>query len=303
MITKTLKTPFHRECWNIGLVSKPIAAFLESDWKPEIRWFPQQKHGKYLADPFGVVVDERVFVLCEEFDRKKRKGRIVSVELGTGGEASSPTVAMELPIHVSYPYLIHDDGNIFCIPETAQAGEIALYKSDQFPIRWRRVTALVNFAGHDPTVFQHEGLWWLACTGETSDQYSDLFLWYSSRLTGPWAPHPTNPVKRDPRSSRPAGTPFTHKNNLYRPAQDCSRTYGGRIILNQIETLTDRQFKERPVASIEPDPHGPYPYGLHTISAVGNVSLVDGKRYALVRSAFSDAVSRRVAKLRRTAHI
>jgi hypothetical protein len=299
MPIRTLRSPFHRESWNIGSISKPITALLESGSRPEVRWFPPPKRGKFLADPFGLSIDERVCILCEEFDRKERKGRIVSIEFGKEGSVSPPSVAIDLPVHVSYPYLVQYDGDIFCIPETAQAGEIAIYKADDFPNRWRKIAVLVNnFAGHDPTVFQYGGLWWLACTGENLGQQSDLFLWHASKLLGPWVPHLANPVKRDSASSRSAGTPFTYKEHLYRPAQDCSRTYGGRIILNRIETLTDREFKEQPVAVIEPYRKGPYPDGVHTVSAVGNLTFVDGKRYVLVRSAFSDAFSRRVAKLR-----
>ncbi len=45
-------------------------------------------------------------------------------------------------------------------------------------------------------------------------------------LEGPWEPHRRNPVKCDVRGSRPAGTPFVHGGELYRPAQDGSKRYG-----------------------------------------------------------------------------
>ena len=40
-------------------------------------------------------------------------------------------------------------------------------------------------------------------------------------------------VKTDVRSARPAGTPFVYQGELYRPAQDCSRTYGGSIVIHR----------------------------------------------------------------------
>jgi len=55
-----------------------------------------------------------------------------------------------------------------------------------------------------------------------------LRVWFADDLLGSWCPHPGNPVKPDIRSARPAGTPFVHDGALYRPAQDCSRTYGAR---------------------------------------------------------------------------
>jgi len=76
---------------------------------------------------------------------------------------------------------------------------------------------------------------------------------------------------------------------LYRPAQDCSRTYGGRVIINRVLTLTPLAFRETQVATVEPDRTGRYPAGLHTLSQVGDITLIDGKRVV-----FSPAEFRRV---------
>ncbi len=88
-----------------------------------------------------------------------------------------------------------------------------------------------------------------------------------------------NPVKSDVRSARPGGTPFYHEGALYRPAQDCSKTGGGKTVINRIKRLSPSSFDEEAVAVVEPDPTGPYPEGLHTISKVGDFTLVDGKRF------------------------
>ena len=65
---------------------------------------------------------------------------------------------------------------------------------------------------------------------------------------------------------RPAGgTPFVSAGKLYRPSQDDSHGYGGRVVVNEVEVLTPRAFAERPVRWIEP-PHGsPYRDGLHAV--------------------------------------
>src|SRR5213596_456309 len=73
------------------------------------------------------------------------------------------------------------------------------------------------------------------CRGRTGQQAISLVR---LRPLGPWRPHPGNPVKVDVRSSRPAGGPFLFGGNLYRPAQDCSRTYGGGITINRVTHLS-----------------------------------------------------------------
>src|SRR5439155_16783323 len=115
--------------------------------------------------------------------------------------------------------------------------------------------------------------WWLACTRRDVGENMPLFVWHARSLEGPWEPHALNPVKADIRSSRPAGTPFVHRDILYRPAQDSSRMYGGGIVINRVLRLTPTEFKEEPAAAVEPFSEGPFPDGIHTLSAVGEITL------------------------------
>ena len=92
--------------------------------------------------------------------------------------------------------------------------------------------------------------------------------------------HARNPVKYDVCSARSGGTPFVYRGQLYRPGQDCSETYGGAVRLNRITRLTPQEFAEETAAVVRPDPKGPYPSGLHTLSAFGDWTLIDGKRRA-----------------------
>jgi hypothetical protein len=93
-------------------------------------------------------------------------------------------------------------------------------------------------------------------------------------------------VKIDVRSSRPAGAPFRVDGALYRPAQDCSSTYGARVNINRVAALSPTEFREEVAASVEPDARGDYPGGLHTLSRLGGRTLVDGKRSVFVAAEF-----------------
>jgi hypothetical protein len=280
-IAKIYNALLRHEEWNIGVVYQPISVFLNPAIKPTVHWLPRRGHGSFLADPFGIATNGTLCIFCEEFDYRTSKGKIVSIELAPGKPVPRSMVSIDLPVHSSYPYIFRHQGEIYCIPETAKAGEISLHKNETFPNVWKKVAVLIrlDFAGRDGTIFQHEGRWWLTFVG--GDLSESLFVWYSSDIFGPWIPHAANPVKKDVSSSRPAGTPFVHKGHLYRPAQDCSKTYGGRILLNRIIRLTPTEFEEEIAAVIEPYSDGPYREGLHTVSAVidaPNITLIDGKR-------------------------
>jgi hypothetical protein len=192
------------------------------------------------------------------------------------------------PVHLSYPCLVEVDGRLLCIPETHEAREVALYEVEHFPDRWKQLAILVaDTPALDATPFRHGDLWWLAASMPAPKGANcELHLWYAEAITGPWHAHPGNPVKVDVRSSRPGGTPFMHGGVLYRPAQDCSTTYGARTVINRILTLTPTAFCEDFAIAVDPDPHGPYPDGLHTVCAAGEVTLIDVKRSRFVPAQF-----------------
>ncbi|MFZ0487861.1 MAG: hypothetical protein WAL83_12750 [Arenicellales bacterium] len=297
LLVETCRVLFRHEQWNVGLAGQGIDAFLVNA-RPDIRWLPDPGSNRFLADPFGVSVDGCVHLYCEDYDYKSMKGKIAHLQVSGTGCIASMEIAIDEPYHLSYPYLIRHRGELYCIPESSGSGQVVLYKALAFPGNWEKVATLIeDFAGLDVTVFQHDGRWWIACADVTDGRCHKLFLWYAADIFGPWAPHLLNPVKLDVTSSRPGGTPFVHDGQLYRPAQDCSRTYGGRIVINRVCELTTSGFKEEVAAVIEPDAKGPYRKGIHTISAAGEFTLVDGKRYVFSPNACLHAVGFLLRKL------
>ena len=118
----------------------------------------------------------------------------------------------------------------------------------------------------------------MAVDWSRDNPHTILRAWYAKDLFGPWMPHALNPIKMDVRSSRPAGTPFVYEGKLYRPTQDCSETYGGMITICHVKRLSPTEFEEEEISKIKPYQDSPYPDGLHTISSIGNMTIIDGKR-------------------------
>ena len=292
---------FRAEQWSIGVVHAPVEAFLQDGFRPVTWWLPTQGRGRYLADPFAIPEGGGLTVFAEDFDYRTERGHISFVADMAGG---SPETAIELPEHMSYPYLVRHGGEVYCIPEASQTREVRLFRARSFPRDWEMVGVLVkDFAAVDSTVFQHEGRWWLLCCDCDTGSWTALHAFHAPDLTGPWEPHAANPVKVDVRSSRPAGRPFVAGGQLYRPAQDCSRSYGGAVAVNRVLLLTPTEFAEEVVRVIEPDEHGPFPDGLHTLSSVNDVTLIDGKRMIFIGEVFRRSMEQRwanaVSRLRR----
>jgi hypothetical protein len=282
---------FRHQQWSIGVLDVSAGDLLTcGDVDERIEWLPLAGRRAFFADPFGIVRDGITHVLCECFRYRDSKGFICALELGPG-RSPRPESVLELPIHLSYPFLVEggdeDEREIYCVPESSAANEIALFRADDFPRRWSKAAVLVSgVAGIDPTVLRHDGRWWLLCTKKGQLEDVELWAWHAPSLLGPWTPHARNPVKSDVRGSRPAGRPFHHDGALYRPAQDCSKTYGWRIAIQRVTRLTPTEFAEERVRLVEAAPTSEFPLGRHTLTAVGDRVLVDGRRDVFVWAAF-----------------
>ncbi len=283
-----LRSLFRHDEWNIGIIDQPVERCLTNSEPPRIGWLPATRRGEYRADPFGIVHQGRATILCEHFSYRDNVGFIVAIDLAQGPPGTRVRIGPEPAVHLSYPLLMETGGRLRCMPESSAAKEVALYDLERFPDRWTKTSTLLSGREIvDATVFRHGAHWWLSAS-EAADKgaNSELHLWFAESVEGPWKPHPGNPVKIDVRSSRPAGMPFWVDGALYRPAQDCSSTYGARVQINRIVELTPTEFREEVVARVEPDPRGPYPRGLHTLSSFGGQTLVDGKRSVFVAAEF-----------------
>lgn len=279
---------FRHDQWNVGLVEQPINAFLRPQSRAPVKWLPSPKREELRADPFGVLRDGRLTILCEHFSYRDHRGFIVAIDSMNAAQATRVDIGPVPAVHMSYPLLLQTSERLLCLPEMSAAQEISLYANARFPDRWvKSATLIKDTAIVDATLFQHGEHWWLAGSEVAAfGANCELHLWYAPGIMGPWSAHPGNPVKVDIRSARPAGTPFVHDGFLYRPAQDCAATYGARVMINRVLTLTPHEFREEEAVAVEPERAGPYPSGLHTLSQVGEATLIDGKRFIFVPAEF-----------------
>jgi hypothetical protein len=292
LVTRLARARSHlaeHDDWTIGIVDRRMAGWLTDDGSPDVRWLPRRP-GSYAADPFGLEVDGVLHVLFEAFDRTRARGVIAHVALDAAGRWSESEVVLDTGCHASYPFLVESEGEVFMVPETADLGEVRLYRALDFPRRWAHEATLLHEPVSDPTLIRRHGRWWLFGTSRGRGVNEALRLWHAPRLEGPWTPHHLDPVKVDRSSARPGGTPFVLHGQLYRPGQDNSGRYGGAVVLNRVDRLTVREFREEPVARVAPVA-GSAPDGLHTLSRAGSRTLIDGNRVRFVPSALRSTIA------------
>ena len=273
-LSRRVNHAIFKPSWTIGIVKINPEDLFQIKELVEVTWLPSPK-GSFFADPFVIKNKGKYYIFFEEYLYSRLSGHISVIETSDFQSFSSPEIVLEKPFHLSYPYVFEHDGRNYCIPEQCQTGKVVLYEARAFPRDWKEIATILNFPGLDPTIIRHNGKWWLF-TGREGGE-AELFLWVAKDLTGPWRPHPQNPIKTDIRSSRPGGRPFLLKNgNWIRPAQESSISYGRKLVFNEIVALSETCYEERPVHSVAPDPNGSFLEGLHTLDYASDFCIIDG---------------------------
>jgi hypothetical protein len=256
--------------WFLGVRRRAGDRLPQEDPAPWRRVLPPPDRS--YADPFVLRHGADTFVFLEELLHRTGRGRLAVGRLEGDGELLAVAPILPCEHHTSYPYVFRHDGRLFLIPESGETGRVTLFAATRPPADWEPVASLVDgVAAVDATVHAHDGLLWMWLT--VGDE---TFLYLSDRLEAGWTPHPCSPVVSDARTARPAGRPFVHRGRLIRPAQNGAERYGGRVVFNEVVTLTPEAYRERPCGSLGPDWAGRANLAAHTYTFDGEWEATDG---------------------------
>ena len=240
--------------------------------------------GEHFADPFAVEDGGETYVFFERYDEAARKAGIAYARLDSAAEpVGPPAPAITRDYHVSYPFVFRQRGDIFMIPESLENETVDLYRAVDFPSGWVLEQRLLSgVCAVDATLLEESSrLWLFVNVAEPGASLNDeLHVYSSASLDGPWVPHPENPVVSDVRRARPAGRIVRRGGRAIRPSQDCSRGYGTAVVFNRIDVLTTDEYRETPIARVEPS-WAPGLVGTHTYDSTGRLEVLDGRRFVL----------------------
>lgn len=293
-----------KDIWRPAIAHAPIGRIVAQgslDGIP-LTWLPPMGSFRFLADPFGWWRDGKLYVFVETYDYRDRRGTIEVLTYDGGFDLIDRRLALSRPWHLSYPFLIEAEGEMWMLPESHRSGRLTLYRSVRWPDMWEEAGDFpLDAVGIDASPIFHQGRWWLFYSpmGSEEDKMGALHCAWAERLQGPWTPHPLNPVRRDLGGGRPGGTPYADGDELVLPVQDCRQTYGGAIAALRI-AVTPTAFSARRGPPIRPPADAaPFVEGLHTLSAAGAVTLVDMKRTELSPHGLAIEIRRETGKFLR----
>lgn len=233
------------------------------------------------ADPFPYVKDGRYYIFIEEMLFSDNKGFISVMELYKDGTFSKPKKIIENDYHMSYPFLFEHENNLYMIPETGSNKTIELYKCSEFPYQWKYEKVLKKgVKAVDTTFFEDNGKFWIFTNEKQTEGVSaheELFLYFTDDLiNGKWKSHPKNPIVSDVSCARSAGKIFREKNQIYRPAQNCTHHYGYGLKFQEILVLTEEEYQERTIVVKNPNSTRGI-ISVHTYNKAAKLNLLDAQ--------------------------
>ena len=259
--------------WNIGFAAK--------SWN-EVSFWKSRKisrpSGHFLADPFLVFDNQKIFCFAEDYVYKEKRGQIAVYDL-TNKKPQRLGVALNETFHLSFPYIFNYENNYYMCPETSEKNEIRLYRCIEFPLKWELFKIIKsNVSAVDTLIFKKDNLWWMFTnidTNKSKDHHSELHIFYSaSPLSCSWASHPMNPVYVDATCARNGGI-IEEDGKYFRVSQQHGfGHYGRNIVLNEIINLTTDYFEEKPICSIYPNFY-PKISGIHHFHSKNGLTVFD----------------------------
>ncbi|HYK77846.1 MAG TPA: hypothetical protein VEV16_12785 [Daejeonella sp.] len=266
---------FTADRWNIGYVQQSPEDLIKTQaLAPNVHWLKEDT-SQYSADPFIMHINSKPIIYYEHLSYWKALGEICLIR---DFDFKSKQIVAGMPqgIHLSYPYIYSEGERVYCIPETSKAGEVSIYEIElQGPNLLNKLKVLLNGQNFvDTSLIKYNNLYWLFTS--ISGSSNELLIFYSDSIFGDFKPHALNPISSDLKNLRGAGSLFIVDGTLYWPSQNHEKNYGGSIIINRIDDLTETSFAYTRLFEILPI--APYTSGIHNISFSGDLIVVDGRR-------------------------
>ena len=221
--------------------------------------------GTYWADPFLIKRKGKTYLFIEDYDYNK--GVISYMELDkTGMPIHAPRKILERPYHISFPFLVEDQGEVYMIPETGDNQRIELYHATKFPDEWELVGPMVEHIVAGDTIVYKNGKEFLMFTTESGD--NNLIIMRSETLFDRW-----NIIfRRQIMNSRSAGSIFVDGDKIIRPTQD-GRVYGESMYFKEIHLAP---YTEKVIHNINPNWYKGLT-GTHTFNMTEDFIVIDGR--------------------------
>lgn len=256
-------------------------SLLENNKTPKVRWIDETGHTTgWYADPFILSVTENeIQVLVEEYLYRTKLGIISKITVRKQDmKVTKVEPLIDTGSHLSFPAYFRRSGKVYIYPEQGATGSLYVYEYDE---QTGKVEKRWMLNPHDLV----DSAICILPNGEkvilatTAPKYNgdilDIYPYYDGDC--PMILDPIQQIKMQRKTARGAGLPFTYDGRLFRPAQDCTNTYGEAVEIQEI-VLKEGALEFIPRNLIH-SPSKEWSGGFHTFNVFeSKLIVVDAKK-------------------------
>lgn len=239
----------------------------------------------WVADPFPIEVDGKLYIFGEMYEYSTLKGAICYSELTDKGFTKWKKI-IEEPYHLSFPNIFVMDNNYYMCPESQAGNVLQLYKCIRFPDLWEKDVIVKNGIKLVDTIFykKNNTIYGFSCRWNSLKEHNMVLFKISD---GSIVFSDKKLETLDFFYSRPAGNVIhdeVNKKNIM-VSQICKPLYGSGLIFKEFELdfpfYKEKRIKEVFPSDVKCDVKKNWD-GMHTFNVSDNYTVID-----LVWSRFS----------------
>lgn len=260
--------------WELGFVTTPLKDIVGGGKSIEVNWVKHNYTDRWFADPFILSYDnENVVLLVEEFPYSTNRGRLAKLVVNrrTNSIVSNKLI-LDLETHLSFPAIKRVGEEIYVYPENYQSGQLALYKYDlqTDTLIDRTILCEEKLTDAVETDYFGRNLIFSTCEPNANGDTIGIYAWDDNMKKYKLE----SSVSFNENIARNAGAFFEFNGKIYRPAQECNRTYGHAISIQEVKETMDKKFSFREVNRIF-SPSSKLGHGCHTFNVYGDLIAFD----------------------------
>ena len=267
---KQLAERVYRLEWNIAMVENTLEGLFQGE-QLNLRMLKHSYTDRWFADPFILdVKDNKLYLLVEEWVRKENKSRIAKLVINLEDFSLESTIPMlEMEKVLSFPAIYRKNGKIYIYPEMSENGVSKIFEYDTENNSCISSEFLSQRKVIDGVITDLFGETLLFGTEKPNSNGKKLNVYRKS--TDGF--EQSDIIHFSENIARMAGNFFSYEGNIYRPAQDCNKTYGNGVVIQRCD-LQDGKFKmENALRLYSTDEK--YRFGFHTFNMYHGVIIGD----------------------------
>lgn len=239
--------------------------------------------GSWVADPFVIEFEDKVYIFAEMYTYDRYKGSIAYCEIINGKPTKWKKIISE-KYHLSFPNIYFENNEIYMYVESSENKEFYRYKAVRFPNQWIKDTLYMkNVEFVDTVLFLYNNKKY-GFTYDISETIKKLLLFSMENNKLKFLD--CNPINTDNSTARPAGKILKYKDRYIRVSQNCEKEYGSGLVFSEFkienEKYSEKIFKIININDIHYN-KGKW-IGIHTYNESENYQVVDLKFRKIILS-------------------